>query len=87
MTKNIVFSHFSSLDGKGISARLWRAKKTMPIFYPNKLFCPAIASHPRDGIFMFAFEDDLKRKNSPCPGIIIEFRACKGRTRKKKENC
>jgi hypothetical protein len=42
------------------SARLWRAKKSMPIFYPNKLFCPAIASHPRDGIFMFALEDDLE---------------------------
>jgi hypothetical protein len=35
-------------------------KKSMPIFYPNKLFCSAIASHPRDGIFMFAFEDDLE---------------------------
>jgi hypothetical protein len=35
-------------------------KKSMPILYPNKLFCVAIASHPGDGIFMFAFEDDLK---------------------------
>jgi hypothetical protein len=59
MSKNIVFSRFSSLDGKGISARWWRAKKTMPIFYPNKLFCPALASHPGDGIFMFVFEEGL----------------------------
>jgi hypothetical protein len=60
MSKNKVFIRFSLHHGMSLSARLWRAKKTMPILYPNKLFCPAIASHPRDGIFMFAFEDDLK---------------------------
>jgi hypothetical protein len=31
-------------------------KKTMLILYPNKLFCPAIASHPGDGIFMLALK-------------------------------
>ena len=71
MTKNIVFSHFSSLDGKGISARWWRAKKRCLFSTPINYSARPLLRIQEMASSCLPLKTIWRGKNSTCPVIWI----------------